>query len=306
MSEQRNATGTNVDVLERPAPGRFTGPAAALPAEALVIGGMFSVQFGAALAKSIFDDLSPAGVIEVRLAAAAVILLLWWRPRLRGHSRSDLLVAGAFAVALAGMNLAFYESIARIPIGVSVTVEYLGPLAVAIAGSRRRIDVLWIALAASGVFLLAQTDPETLDLWGVVFAGIAGIFWAAYIGLSKTTGRRFAGGSGLALAMAGAAVIDLPFGLAGGGLSGLTPTVLAIGAAVGVLSSVVPYSLELRALRTMRPGVFGLLLSLAPAIGAIAGLVVLHELLGVWEWCAIAAVVLACIGSGRSARELVS
>jgi inner membrane transporter RhtA len=261
-----------------------------------------SVQFGAALAKTLFDEAGAGGTVLVRVAFAAVLLMAIWRPRLSGHSPRDLWLAAAFGLTLAGMNLSFYASLERIPLGVSVTFEFVGPLGVAVAGSRKPIDLLWVALAAAGILLLSDFGEFTdLDPAGVGLALLAGAFWACYILLSARTGRAFPGGAGLALAMVVASVLLVPVGVADGGSALLEPEVLSLGVAVAILSSAIPYSLELEALRRLPERVFGVLMSLDPAVAALAGYVVLGEGLGVGEALAIGFVVVASAGAARSA-----
>ena len=268
----------------------------------LVLAGIASVQFGAALAKSLFDELGPGGTVFLRVLFAALVLAAVWRPSVRGHSRSDWRLIALFGLSLAAMNLAFYESLDRIPLGVAVTFEFVGPLGVAIAGSRRALDLVWIALAAAGILLLSDFGTAELDGLGVLLALVAGGFWATYILVSARVGRRFSGGSGLALAMGVGALMLVPVGVADGGGELLVPWILAAGLAVAILSSVIPYSFELEALRRMPTGVFGVLMSLEPAAAALAGFIVLDEGLATREVVAIALVVAASAGAARNAR----
>lgn len=272
-----------------------------VPPAALVLGAVASVQTGAAIAKGLFDDAGPAGTVLLRVGFAALVLWLVWRPRPLAHSRRDLALAAAFGVALAGMNLAFYEALDRIPLGVAVTLEFAGPLGVAVASTRRVVDALWVALAAAGILLLADLGGGSVDAAGIALALLAGAFWAAYIVLNERVGRAFPGGGGLALAMALAALLLLPGGVADAGDALLDPRVLAIGAAVAMLSSAIPYSLELEALRRIPAGVFGVLMSLEPAVAALAGLVILGEVLAAREWAGVALVVCASVGAARGA-----
>ena len=269
----------------------------------LVLGGIASVQFGAALAKLLFDEVSPTTMVWLRLLTSALVLLALTRPSLRGHTAGDWGVVLAFGTSLAVMNWSFYQSFARIPLGVAVTVEFLGPLTVALLGSRRVLDVLWVLLAGTGVALLGVEGGD-LDLLGIVFALVAGASWAAYIYLSAATGGRWPGVSGLVPASLVGAVGLAPFAVAAGGSTLLDPRILAVGLAVGLLSSVVPYSLELVALRTMPQHVFGILMSLEPAAAALAGVLLLRELLGPAQWAAVACVVVASVGITRTARPV--
>jgi inner membrane transporter RhtA len=263
-----------------------------------------SVQFGAALAVTLFDEVGPGGTVLLRLGIAAVVLLALWRPDPRTLSRADLGTVALFGVALAGMNGFYYLALDRIDQGVAVTFEMAGPLGVAVAGSRRPVDLLWVGLAAAGVLLLTGGAGGERDALGVGFAVIAGGFWAAYILLSARIGRRLAGGRGLALAMVVGAVLVAPPGVADGGSDLLHLGLLATGAGVAVLSSVIPYSLEMEALRTMPPRVFGVLMSLEPAVAAAAGFVVLGEVLDARELAAIALVVVASAGATRTAETV--
>jgi inner membrane transporter RhtA len=206
-------------------------------------------------------------------------------------------------VSLAAMNFSFYEAIDHIPLGPAVTFEFVGPLGVAVFGSRRPLDLLWVALAAGGILLLAAPGGSSLNATGVILALVAGMFWAAYILLSARIGRVFPGGTGLALAMVVASVLVLPFGIGEGGSDLLRPEILAAGLAIAVLSSLIPYSLELEALRRLPPHIFGVLMSLEPAVAAVAGLLLLGEVLQANEWAGIALVIMASAGATRFATS---
>ena len=268
---------------------------------ALVLVGIASVQLGAGFAKRLFADVEPDGVVWLRLASSAVVLLLWARPRVRGRSRAEWLAVLRFGVCLGLMNWAIYQSFSRIPIGVAVTIEFIGPLVLAAVGFRRARDLVWVGLAALGVLLLGF-ERTHLDLVGVAFALLAGTAWAGYILSSAETGRRWAGIDGLAVASLVAVVMLTPL-LLTVDRDGLTENrVLLMGAAVGLLSSVVPYSAELVALRTLPAATFGVLMSLEPAAAALAGLVVVGEDLAVAQWAAIGCVVVASVGATRASR----
>ncbi|MGZ4450474.1 MAG: EamA family transporter [Nocardioides sp.] len=269
----------------------------------LVLVGIFSVQFGAGIAKSLFDEVEPTLIVWLRLVTSAVVLTLVARPRVRGRSGHDWLVVVGFGVSLGTMNWAIYQSFARIPLGIAVTVEFVGPLALAVLGSRRPRDLLWVGLAGLGVALLG-IERAHLTWSGVAFAVLAGAAWAAYILLSAETGRRWPGLDGLAVASVVATVLLTPVALHHGGGRLDDGRLLALGAAVGLLSSVIPYSCELVALRSIRPATFGVLMSLEPAAAALAGIVVLGELLGAVQWLAMACVVAASVGATRSGRTL--
>jgi inner membrane transporter RhtA len=259
----------------------------------LVVVAAVSPQVGAALAVTLFDELGPAGAAFLRLAFAAIVLWAIWRPRLTG----DLRLAAAFGVALGLMNWSFYEAIARIPLGVAVTIEFAGPLLVAVLGSRRPLDVVWVALAAIGIVVLVDPVGGSLDPAGVAFALAAGTCWMAYIYLSKRTGAAFAGGTGLAIAMAVGALIVLPAGVLQADGALVQPHLLGPALVVALASSVLPYSLELEALRRLPESVFGVLMSLDPAIAALVGLVALDQALDARDVVAIAMVVVASAGA---------
>lgn len=273
-----------------------------VPPVLLVLTGVTSIQFGAALAATLFDDLGPAGTSALRLGFAALVLLAVWRPRPARHPRPHVRLAVIFGLVLGAMNLTFYEALDRIGLGVAVTIEFIGPIAVATLLSRRRLDLAWVVLAAAGIILLAAPWSDVgLSGVGVAFALIAAFFWGVYILLAQRAGRFFDGGQGLAIAMVAAALVPLIPGVVEAGTDLLAPGLLLIGFAVALLSSVIPYSLETEALRRMPANVFGVLMSLEPAVAALAGFLVLGQGLGGRELAAIALVVAASIGVTRSA-----
>jgi inner membrane transporter RhtA len=280
-------------------PGRVAG---AIPPTGLVLVSIGSVQLGAAIAKGLFDELGPAGTVFLRVGFAALVLLLLWRPSVKGHASGDYLVAILFGLALAAMNFTLYQALDRIPLGVAVTLEFVGPLGVAVAGSRRVLDLLWVVLAAAGIVLLAplgvlgETDLEPV---GVALALLAGCFWAAYILLSARTGSIFAGGTGLVVALCVGTVALVPVGIVGGGAALLDPKLLLVGFVVAMLSSAVPYSLELEALRKLPARVFGVLMSLEPAVAALVGFLILGERLGLRAIAAVMLVTAAALGASR-------
>ena len=267
----------------------------------LVLAAIVSVQSGAAVATTLFDDLGPTGTVLARLGFAALVLVAIWRPALAGVRGERLRDVALFGIVLAGMNSSFYLALDRIPLGIAVTLEFVGPLGVAFAASRRRLDLVWAIMAAAGILLLSPTPGSDLDALGVGLALLAGAFWAAYIVLSARIGRSFAGGSGLALAMCVAALLMLAPGIAAGGAELLAPSAIAVGFAVAMLSSAIPYSLELEALRRLPQGTFGVLMSLEPAVAATVGLIGLGQDLSAREVIAIALVVGASAGALRSA-----
>ena len=270
-----------------------------VPAVWLVLAGIISVQVGAAIAKDLFHLVPPTAMVWLRLVTSAVMFAAIARPRLGGRSASDWRVALGFGVSLMTMNWAIYQSFARIPLGIAVTIEFLGPLTVAVVGSRRARDLVWVGLAGVGVALLG-IEPGELTVAGVLFALLAGAAWAAYILLSASTGRRWPGISGLAVASVVGAVVLAPPAVLDAGTDLLDPKVLVLGVAVGLLSSVIPYSFELRALRHIPPRVFGVLMSLEPAAAALTAMVLLGEFLTALQWTALACVVVASVGATRS------
>ncbi|MEU0571379.1 EamA family transporter [Nonomuraea sp. NPDC005983] len=288
-----------------PRPGSLLRTAAdSIPPSGLVLLAIVSVQLGAGFAKELFSALPPSAVVFVRIAAGALIMGAVARPKLKGLSWRDWAIGLAFGATLAVMNLSFYEALSRLPLGITVAIEFLGPLGVAVAASRRRIDLLWIGLAAAGVALLAPWGEAASVSWvGIGFALVAGAGWAAYILLSAAAGRRFPGTSGLSFAMIVSAVLIAPVGITTGGADLLQPHLLLIGLGVGLLSSVIPYSLEMQALRRMPKEVFGILMSLEPAVAALIGVLVLGEILHVQQWAAIVCIVAASLGSTRRAKK---
>ena len=276
------------------------------PPTVLVLLGIGSVQLGAAIAKGLFDSLGPGGTVFLRISLAALVLLLLWRPKLGGYGRRGYGFAVAFGLVLAGMNLSFYLAIDRIPLGVAVTLEFVGPLSVAIFGSRRLLDGLWAALAALGIVLLAPLNVlgnSDLDPVGVTFALLAGCLWACYILLSARVGSVFPGGAGLALSLAVGTVVLLPVGMANAGYALLDPWFLLAGLGVALLSSAVPYSLEMQALRRLPTRVFGVLMSLEPAVATLIGFAVLNEVLDLRDVAAVVLVTAAAAGASLFAGQ---
>ncbi len=266
-----------------------------LPPTVLVLFSILSVQLGAALAKSLFPAIGSGGTVFLRVGLAALVLLLVWRPHLRAYTPAHYALVALFGLTIAAMNAAFYAAIARIPLGIAVTLEFVGPLGVAFVASRRRSDLLWAGLAAGGVLLLAPIGNLTIDPLGVGLALVAGGCWAAYILLNVRVGRTFAGGTGLALSMSVAALVLIPLGVASGRGMLLDPRILLLGCGVAVLSTLIPFSLELEALRLLPARVFGVLMSLEPAIAALIGWVVLKETTG---FRALVALTLIMVASG--------
>jgi inner membrane transporter RhtA len=268
-----------------------------LKAILLVLGAATSVQAGASVAKSLFSTLGPVGVVWLRLLFGSIALWVAARPELLSRPWRELRLVVALGVVLVTMNVCFYESIDRTPLGIAVTIEFLGPLAVATIGSRRKLDVLWVVLAGIGVALLAGGAGGHVSSVGLVLAALAGLCWAFYITLSVPVGRVFPGASGLAPAMLLGALLISPWGIVSAGSGLRDPQVLGAAAGVGLLSSALPWSLELEALRRLPTNVFGVVLALEPVIAALMGAVFLHEHLTVQSWVAIAFVVTASAGA---------
>jgi inner membrane transporter RhtA len=283
----------------RPASSR----GATLGAAGLVVLGLLCQEIGAGLAVLLFPDAGPIGMVTLRLVFSAVLLLVIFRPTLRGRSREDWLTVAAFGLVLAGMNALFYLALERLPLGPTVTIEFLGPLILSVVLARRASAWLWAGLAFVGVVLLARGGLGDLDPIGVLLAASAGAMWVGYILLSARTGQRFARLDGLAIAMAIGGLGVLPFGIASAGEAFLDPRVLLLGLGVAVLSSAIPYGLELLALRRLPAETFSILLSLAPALAAGAGFAVLHQTLDGWDLLAIALVVIASMGAVRAAAR---
>ncbi|WP_405541607.1 EamA family transporter [Streptomyces phaeochromogenes] len=294
-TEHHSTATTAAPVLVRHPAGRGT-----LGGVGLVLAGAVSVQFGSAFAALLFPRVGALGVVALRVTLAAVLLLVITRPGLRGYSRADWAVAGGFGLALGGMNVLFYQAIDRIPLGAAVTLEVLGPLLLSVVVSRRAAGLLWAALALAGVCLLGRGAFAQLDVVGVAFALSAGGMWAAYIVLNVRAGVRFPRLDALAIAMAVAALVSLPLGIGASGGMLLEPGVLALGLAIAIMSSGVPYTLELLALRRLPAATFAVLTSLAPALAAMAGYLVLDQGLLPSQCAAIALVVAASAGAVRT------
>jgi inner membrane transporter RhtA len=280
----------------------------AVPPELLILVGTLSVQCGGGLASNMIREYGPLPVVTMRILFGAAMLLAFQRARVRGTSRSALLSCLALGVILAAMNSLFYVGLSRIPLGVAVTIEFWGPLTVAVIGSRRLLDLVWVGMAAAGIYLLAGGRLEADDLVGVAAVFGAGFCWALYIGIGGRVAREWPDGRGLTLAMLVASALILPVTL---GLSDVRPLVvaplaLAGGVVIALFSSVIPYSAEIAALRRLPAATFGVLMSLEPAIAAAVGFVLLGQVLATSDLVAIAFVALASAGASISARRLVT
>ena len=276
-----------------------------VPPDLLVLGGIGSVQFGAAIANELFDEAGPGGVVFLRLLLSAAILLAIARPSVRGRTRADLAAALLFGLVLGGMNWSFYEALHRLPLGVAVTIEFTGPLTVAVLGSRRLLDGIWVVFAGAGVVLLAlRGGHHGVHTTGVLLALVAATCWALYILLSQRVGRTFAQLDGLAIALGIGTLVVVPAGIIQGGDALLRPHVIAGALGVALLSSLIPYSLDLMALRRLTAYRFGLLMSLEPAVAALAGVVVLGQSLTAVLGIALVLVTAASVGNTLTARRL--
>jgi inner membrane transporter RhtA len=278
-------------------------PTDRVPAPALVLVSILSVQFGSAVARTAFDVVGPNGITLMRLAFSGLILTALVRPAVRRWSRAQLRAAVLLGLTMGSMNLVFYLSIQEIPLGVAVTVEFIGPLLVALVQTRRLVDLLWVVLAGGGVALLGLEGGTDLPLTGLALALLAGLFWGGYILASANVGRLVPGMDGLAVALLVAALLALPFGAEGAMQALDDPVVLLAGLAVAFLSSIIPYGLELSALRRIPTRVFGILMSLEPAAAALAGLLVLGQHLGPRELVALVLVSAASLGVTLGRRE---
>ncbi|RJK96549.1 EamA family transporter [Vallicoccus soli] len=274
----------------------------AVPAPLLVLVAIASVQTGSAVARTAFDEVGAAGMVLLRLGLSSLLLLALLRPAVHRWTRQQWGAVLLLGSAMAGMNLVFYLSLRTVDLGVAVTVEFLGPLLVALVQTRRWRDAGWALLAAAGVALLGLGGVDDLPVGGLVLAFVAGLFWGGYILASARVGSLVPGTSGLAVALAVAGLVALPFGASGASAVGGDPSLLLVGLAVAVLSSVVPYSFELAALRRIPTRVFGVLMALEPAAAALAGLVVLSQALGPRELVALVLVSLASVGVTLSSR----
>lgn len=272
-------------------------------APALVVIAIVSVQFGAALAKQLFEAAGPGGVVFLRTLLGGLMFLALWRPTLRGYNRQAYGILALYGVNIAVMMLFFYAAIDRIPLGIAVAISFAGPLGVAVAGSRRPLDVVWVAFAGVGVLLLSPLAGGSLDPVGVLLSLGSATSWATYILLSKRITRQFHDNSNaaLALAMCAAALVALPTGLSGAIQVLADPALMLLSLVVALLSSAIPFALEFHALKTLPPRVFGLLVSLEPVVAAIMGYLVLGEVLSERQLIGIALVTVAAVATARSA-----
>jgi inner membrane transporter RhtA len=271
---------------------------------ALLVMAMVSVQTGASLAKSLFAAVGPQGAAALRLAFAGVIMLAVWRPWRGGLSRAEARAVLAYGLALGGMNLLFYLSLSTLPLGLAVTLEFAGPLTLAAAGSRRARDLIWIGLAALGILTLLRPGRESgaIDPRGALFALAAGGCWALYILFGQKAGATLHSGRAAALGMIVAALVVVPVGVAHAGARLLSPALAPLGLGVAILSSALPYTLEMVAMKRLPTRTFGVLMSLEPAVAALSGLILLGERLDARRWVGVASVMAASLGAAATAR----
>ncbi|MET0946262.1 MAG: EamA family transporter [Flavobacterium sp.] len=274
-----------------------------LPPVPAVLLAIISVQCGAAIAKTLFPAIGAAGTASLRIGISAIILLLAYRPNLKQITPSQWKIVVPYGLTLGAMNLIFYLAIERIPIGLAVTLEFIGPLLVAIIGSKRLIDYCWVLLAAMGIVLIAPWSNNRIDLLGVIFALLAGALWAAYIVLGGKISKIMNGGQAVSTGMLFAAILILPFGFYENGLANLTLKFLGMGAALALLSSAIPFTLEMKALGQLPPRTFSILMSLEPAAAAICAFIFLQENLNFYEILAVVCVVVASAGSTLTAKR---
>ena len=274
-----------------------------IPPIPAVLFAIISVQSGAAIAKTLFPALGAAATASLRIGISAIILLAVYRPNLFKISPSQWKIVIPYGLSLGAMNLIFYLAIERIPIGLAVTLEFIGPLVVAVVGSTRLLDYLWVLLAAAGIVLIAPWSDNGVDLLGVLFALLAGTLWAAYIVLGGKVSKIMKGGEAVATGMLFATILILPFGVLGDGFQSLTPTLFYLGIALALLSSAIPFTLEMKALGQLPSRTFSILMSLEPAAASICALLFLQEYLTFNEVLAVIFVVIASVGSTITARS---
>lgn len=275
-----------------------------LPPIPAVLLSIISVQGGAAIAKGLFPLLGPGGTASVRIGFSALILVLVVRPKLGQLNAAQWRAVIPYGIVLGIMNLLFYNALARVPMGLAVTLEFIGPLGLALAGSRRAMDILWVVLAGAGIALIAPWSGKGIDLLGLFFALSAGGFWAIYIVLSQRAGAQLPGQLAVAVGMLFAALPVLPFGIIEGNLPSITPLILLLGILLALFSSVLPFSLEMQALRTLPSRTFSILMSIEPAVAALAGWLLLGEDLKSEQWIAVVCIVIASSGAAWTARKV--
>ena len=274
-----------------------------IPPVPAVLLSIISVQGGAAIAKGIFPVLGAAATSSLRIVLSALILVIYNRPNLKDLTSAQWKLVSIYGVTLGFMNLVFYLAIERIPLGLGVTLEFIGPLVLALTGSKKALDFLWVILAAIGIALIAPWSSEGLDLLGVFLALLAGLFWATYIVIGGRISKIMDSGKAVTIGMLFASIVIIPFALAGGILDNIKPGIFVAGLALALLSSAIPFTLEMKALRKIPAKTFSILMSLEPAAGALSGMIFLHEYLSVFEWLAVFLVVVASAGAAITRKK---
>lgn len=268
-----------------------------LPPIPAVLLSMLSIQMGASLAKQLFPSLGIGGTATLRVGISAILLYLFFKPDFRKFSRRQWLAGLAYGACLGAMNLVFYFAIKRIPLGLGVTLEFIGPLALALLGSRKISDLLWVALAGLGIFLIAPLHGNHIDLFGMFLAVLAGAFWAGYIVLGGKVSKIMEKGEAVTIGMAFATLFIMPFGFFSGDLLALNGHLLLLGTAVSLLTSAIPFTLDMGALKHLPAKTFSILMSLHPAFAALSGLLFLKEQLSLLQCLSIGCVITASIGA---------
>lgn len=276
-----------------------------IPAIPAVLLSIISVQGGAAIAKGIFPVLGAASTSALRIVFSAIILLVFNRPNLKSLSNTQWKAVAGYGLTLGAMNLVFYMAIARIPLALGVALEFIGPLVLAMTGSKRVIDFLWVILAAAGIALIAPWSNNGLDVIGVLLALLAGALWAGYIVLGGRISKIMDGGKAVSIGMIFASAVVLPVAIGNGLLTHFRPGMLLSGFLLALLSSAIPFTLEMSALRRIPAKTFSILMSLEPAVAALSGLVFLHEYLSLNEWIAVALIIIASAGATMKAKNPV-
>lgn len=276
-----------------------------IPAVPAVLLSIISVQGGAAIAKGIFPVLGAASTSALRIVFSAIILLVFNRPNLKSLSNTQWKAVAGYGLTLGAMNLVFYMAIARIPLALGVALEFIGPLVLAMTGSKRVIDFLWVILAAAGIALIAPWSNNGLDVIGVLLALLAGALWAGYIVLGGRISKIMDGGKAVSIGMIFASVVVLPVAIGNGLLTHFKPGMLLSGFLLALLSSAIPFTLEMSALRRIPAKTFSILMSLEPAVAALSGLVFLHEYLSLNEWIAVALIIIASAGATMKSKNPV-
>ena len=273
------------------------------PAVLAVLLAIISFQGGAAIAKGLFPVLGAAATSSLRIVLSAIILVVFNRPNLRNLTTAQWKAVVLYGLTLGAMNIIFYMAIARIPLGLGVALEFIGPLALALSGSKRMIDFLWVLLAATGIVLIAPLSNNGLDVIGVFLALLAGALWAAYILLGGRIAQIMDGGKAVTIGMIFASLLVLPIAIQEGLLIHLRPVMLLPGFALALLSSAIPFTLEMHALQKIPAKTFSILMSLEPAAAAFSGLLFLHEYLSFYEWLAVALIIVASAGATLTGKK---